>query len=178
MLVERIIFGLPAIQRKVAVKTSDTIIIFRTRVIAPTSFDHLFGLTLPSFAIVVRPAVVECGFPRVHESFAHGVLTRLLTAGQRAGDVCIDRPSTVGGVSKVLGKRVVAGFPAIEVRMADEAGRVVKAIGRRLVVETSLSELSRYRQHSHHASDEQETLPVRRPERRVAMLRHCLPLSS
>ena len=178
MLLEGIVFGLPAIQRKVTVKTSDAIIVFRTRVVAPASCDHLLGLTLPALAAFMRPTVVECSFPRVYETFTHGVLAQLLTAGQRTGDGGTDRPSTVGGMSKVFGEWVVAGLPAIEVGIADKAGRVIEAVGRRLVVESSLSELSRHHQHSQLPSDEQETLPVRRLERRAAMSPHCLLPSS
>jgi len=141
MLIKWIVFGLPTIQRKIAVKTSDQIIVFRTRVVTPASLDHLFGLALPSLATFMRPAMVECGFPRVHKSFAHGVFAWRLAAGQRASDGGIDRPSTVWGVPKVFSVRVIAGFPAIEVRMADKAGDVVKAVGRRLVIEASLSKL-------------------------------------
>ena len=88
--------------------------------------------------------MLECDFPRLHESFAHGVIAWLLAAGQRARDGGIDGPSTVGGVPKVFSERVVAGLPTIKVRIADEASGVVKAVGRRLVVEASLSELLRH----------------------------------
>ena len=77
----------------------------------------------------MRPTVVECGFPSLHESFAHGVLAWLLAAGQHSRDIGIDCPSTVAGMSKVFGKRVVAGFPAIKVGIADEAGGIVEAVG-------------------------------------------------
>jgi len=147
MFIERIVLGLPAVKRKVAVETSHAIVVLRTRVVAPAGFDQLFGLALPALAAFVRPAVVERRFPRANESFAHRVLAQLFAASQRPRNAGVDCPSTMRSVAKVLDKRVVARLPAIEVRIADETGDIVGVVGRRLVGKASLGELPQNRQY-------------------------------